>query len=292
MTETDWLASDDAGAMLRWVRGEAGVIPASVQYPISDRKLRLFAAAIYRSAQGKHYSRRDAFTSAEMTERWADEGVEPPELGLPFREMASGKWRLISASRHAESALSWCRDWMLPKATQAALLRDIVGNPFRPVMLPAGPPCRKCRGKGKRPSGAGGAVDRPSHRPCEVCEGTGHGPCPWLTPDVLALAQAAYDQRDEVSGHLDPVRLAILADSLEEVGCPPEVETACNGCGGAGVVYDEVGTDYPCVRCGRGGLTRPGTGRAIVPHPLLAHLRSPGPHVRGCWAIDLVLEKE
>jgi hypothetical protein len=25
---------------------------------------------------------------------------------------------------------------------------------------------------------------------------------------------------------------------------------------------------------------------------LLAHLRSPGPHVRGCWAVDLVLGKE
>ena len=25
---------------------------------------------------------------------------------------------------------------------------------------------------------------------------------------------------------------------------------------------------------------------------LLSHLRSPGPHVRGCWALDLVLGKE
>jgi hypothetical protein len=25
--------------------------------------------------------------------------------------------------------------------------------------------------------------------------------------------------------------------------------------------------------------------------PLLEHLRSPGPHVRGCWALDLVLAK-
>jgi hypothetical protein len=24
---------------------------------------------------------------------------------------------------------------------------------------------------------------------------------------------------------------------------------------------------------------------------ILAHCREPGPHVRGCWAIDLVLEK-
>jgi hypothetical protein len=25
---------------------------------------------------------------------------------------------------------------------------------------------------------------------------------------------------------------------------------------------------------------------------MLGHLRSPGPHVRGCWAVDLVLAKE
>ena len=25
---------------------------------------------------------------------------------------------------------------------------------------------------------------------------------------------------------------------------------------------------------------------------ILNHLRSPGPHVRGCWAVDLLLEKE
>jgi hypothetical protein len=25
---------------------------------------------------------------------------------------------------------------------------------------------------------------------------------------------------------------------------------------------------------------------------LLGHLRGPGPHARGCWAVDLLLEKE
>ena len=25
---------------------------------------------------------------------------------------------------------------------------------------------------------------------------------------------------------------------------------------------------------------------------ILAHLRSPGPHVRGCWAVDLILGKK
>jgi hypothetical protein len=59
------------------------------------------------------------------------------------------------------------------------LIRDIFGNPFRPVSVnPA-----------------------------------------WQTPTVLALAQAAYDERALPSGELDPVRLAVLADAVEEAGC-------------------------------------------------------------------------
>src|SRR5262249_18628266 len=53
---------------------------------------------------------------------------------------------------------------------QTALLRDLVGNPFRPAALV------------------------PASR----------------TPTVLALAQAAYEHRTLPSGHLDPARLAVL----------------------------------------------------------------------------------
>jgi hypothetical protein len=35
---------------------------------------------------------------------------------------------------------------------------------------------------------------------------------------VVSLAQAAYDERDLPSGHLDPGRLAVLADALEDAG--------------------------------------------------------------------------
>jgi predicted DNA-binding WGR domain protein len=66
--------------------------------------------------------------------------------------------------------------------------------------------------------------------------------------DVLALAQAAYEERIMPSGELDPARLAVLSDALEEAGC-----------------------DNP---------------------DILAHLRSLGPHVRGCWVVDLLLGKE
>lgn len=87
------------------------------------------------------------------------------------------------------------------------LLRDVVGNPFRPATLdPA-----------------------------------------WRSPSVTDLAQAAYKERKLPGGELDPLRLGVLADALEEAGC----------------------------------------GSA----DLLAHLREPGPHFRGCWAVDLVLGK-
>jgi hypothetical protein len=90
---------------------------------------------------------------------------------------------------------------------QCDLLRDIFASPFRPAAV------------------------------CPAC----------LTPQVVALARAAYDRRHLPSGELGPDRLAVLADALEEAGC----------------------TDPD----------------------LLNHLRPPGPHVRGCWAIDLLLGK-
>jgi hypothetical protein len=70
----------------------------------------------------------------------------------------------------------------------------------------------------------------------------------WRTPTVTLLATAADEDRTLPSGELDPARLAVLADALEEAGC---------------------------------------TNRAI-----LEHLRGPGPHSRGCFAVDLVLSKE
>jgi len=64
---------------------------------------------------------------------------------------------------------------------------------------------------------------------------------------VMRLAAASYEERALPSGHLDPTRLAVLADGLEEAGSSDA--------------------------------------------ELLAHLRGPGPHVVGCWAVDILLEK-
>ncbi len=81
-------------------------------------------------------------------------------------------------SEKAEDAARYC----LAEARnedECHLLRDVFGNPFRPVSIdPA-----------------------------------------WLTPTVLALAHAACVERQLPAGHLDPARLGVLADALEDAGC-------------------------------------------------------------------------
>jgi hypothetical protein len=87
---------------------------------------------------------------------------------------------------------------------QAGLLRDLIGNPLHHVTAETS----------------------------------------WLTPMVVALAQSAYDDRTLPSGYLDPTRLGVIADALEDAGA-------------------DAG--------------------------LLAHLRGPEFHVRGCHVVDLLL---
>lgn len=215
---------------------------------------------------------------------------------------------------------------LCPSAAQAALLREVVGNPWRPVTLPKGEPvkCRRCEGDGWNPSDDGwGARDK-----CKVCDGKGmlnlFAPCPWITPTVVSLATAAYEERrparkceacrglgggnedtggvqpwgDPIyawedcpdchgtgtidDGSLDPARLAVLRDALEEAGC---AGTGCVECKGEGRIW----VDYPPVEPHWNGCHDCEGG--IVPHPLLAHLRSPGPHYCGCWVIDLLRGK-
>jgi hypothetical protein len=91
-------------------------------------------------------------------------------------------------------------------------LRDIFGNPFRPA---------------------------PGIDPAWLA---------WNAGTVRRLAEAAYQERLLPQGTLDPGRLAVLADALEEAGCDSQ--------------------------------------------EILGHCRQQGAvHVRGCWVVDLLLNK-
>jgi hypothetical protein len=231
VTEAEWLVATDPQPMLSFLRGKAG-----------DRKLRLFACACCRSVwQLLPYelSRR----AVEVSERYADglagtaelqaalAGAEevrrgrPPREGGPAAAVAATSACPKEAADETAEAVITANAWPLDsqagialgmaeseRQRQSGLLRDILGNPFRPVS----------------------AID-----PVWLA---------WNGGTVMTLAEAAYEARSLPEGSLDIARLALISDALEDAGC-----------------------------------SDPG---------LLGHLRSPGPHVRGCWAIDLLLGKE
>ncbi len=218
MTEQDWLHCADLLPMLWFLEGKA-----------TDRKLRLFGCACCRriwhellNCVATHTKPEQNYRAVETAERYADGKATPEELTsclvdppcgyaapAAFFGTAGSPLDLIDVVNSAADAVAADDQklYRIEEQAQVTLLRDIIHNPFRAI----------------------------SADPI------------WLTPTVLALAQAAYEHRKLPGGTLDPNRLAVLADALEEVGC----------------------TDAS----------------------LLGHLRSAGPHVRGCFVLDLLLEK-
>jgi hypothetical protein len=257
MTEAEWLACTELEDMVLHLAGttrnkpggaswsEPGVLKALSRRP-GDRKLRLLACACARrvwaglEAAAIPEGEKEACRRAvETAERFADGLVNKRQLAARAALARRVTYR-VSADGAAPAAFLYCAGASLydacegthraaqgaaflkaPRGTgdnkwyraygdevvkQCGLLRCLVGNPFRPFTLEQ-------------------AV---------------------RTPTLVSLAQAANDERLLPSGELDRVRLAVLADALEEAGAGDEA---------------------------------------------LAHLRGKGPHVRGCWVVDLILDK-
>jgi hypothetical protein len=211
MTEADWLAAADPRPMLDFL---------SANGRLTERKARLFACACCRRIWHllTHERSRKA---VEVAEQYAGGLASMNDLNAA----CDNAWDFVgwggasltpadiaaACTAEAMSGAVVARDILTCRAVLVGpcdLLCDIIGNPFRPVAI------------------------SPT----------------WQTPQVVALAQATYNERELPSGTLDGARLAVLADALEDAGC-----------------------DKP---------------------DLLDHLRGPGPHVRGCWVIDLLLGKE
>jgi hypothetical protein len=211
MTEREWMTSTDPQAMLTLLRDSSRA---------SERKLRLFTAAVCRHLRdalwrmtpvevAEHFA--DGLASLEELERAQAEAMR--EAGTMYRhldaeevEAASQLLRGVAAREAAEGAALVVEVATAQRREGACLLlRDI----FRPLPL----------------------------LPASLLD--------WQDSLLVKLAHAAYDERQLPSGHLDPARLAVLADALLDAGC----------------------TDAD----------------------LLGHLRSPGPHVRGCTAVEALL---
>jgi hypothetical protein len=250
-TEADWLACTDPMPMLEFL-----------QWKASDRKLRLLAVACHRRIWPFLDDKVDCRKTLEFAERFADglatrnelhgrawgkpgsafsvvlyKAWDAAENSIDFgagtikeavlrrhpenyrrrQEAFDAVWKNYSlgeARRIADTAMpaEWVAEglsaWTEERLGQCRLIRDIFGNPFRPVTLDAN----------------------------------------WLTPTVSRLTATAYEERALPSGELDTARLALLADALEEAGC------------------DNA--------------------------DILNHCRSGGPHARGCWVVDTLLDKK
>jgi hypothetical protein len=156
MTETEWLACADPRAMLLFLHGKAG-----------GRKLRLFACACC-SRIGDLLTEQSGRQAVEVAERYADGRAGKAELKAA-RDTARRRRQVAAfccatlgskTCRDFGAAADWAvelrandaagrragdpihtkgRDWWaarrLEQAAQAELLKDVFGNPFRPVSV-------------------------------------------------------------------------------------------------------------------------------------------------------------
>lgn len=255
MTEREWLSSKDPSVMLLRLRPDT----QPERSIVSDRKLRLWIAAM-RSMN------IDAYYAKNLISWQAGERFQGDSDGELSEHVAY--WSDNYADQIGDPSLS----------VRAALLRDIVGNPYRPVYWSDDPKQHAEPGRRTNP--------HPSTVPHVEIR------MAWTTPTVLSLAQAAYDDCTP-HGILDDGRLAVLSDALEEAGCDDESilwhlrgvpRDMCWVCEGTGVVEvpsrrygfatDDDREDMRCLECMGDGVL------------------ASGPHVRGCWVLDCILGKD
>jgi hypothetical protein len=242
MKEAKWLAARDPEVLLEFLKGK-----------VSDRKLRLFACACFRSLVEL------------LPEEWYEEAIALTERvadgAMPKRQLQ----QLRAAFKAGRGSPTWSQtvQWAVfalgrmlqPRAWHAAA--EAVGRTIDTLV--------GATAEGQEHTKAGQAAKRvvKDKEYCSHCDllrdvfGNPFRPTPhidrrwlaWNDGTVRRLAEAAYQEREMPSGHLDQARIAILADALEEAGCTEPV--------------------------------------------LLGHCRNGGAvHVRGCWAVDLLTGRE
>lgn len=241
MTEQEWLASTDPAAMLRWLVGTGRRGEPCRRHPcVSNRRRRLFVVACAETADISPGTVR-------VWQEWSEGGGTEVDA-----DVADRHWSVF----HADIA-PFRRLREDEGRARAALLREIFGNPWRPV-----PEFLRCIKDETKLIGGNKTV--PGH------------------PDskIRLAAQGIYDERRWTD-------LPVLADMLEEAGADNadllmhlRGKEECPDC----APYNRK----PDYRRGCGELATPRWGSWCNSGWICLR----GPHVRGCRALDLLLGKE
>jgi hypothetical protein len=201
VNERDWLTGEDPRPMLGFLRGRAG-----------DRKFRLFQVACCRRVWDllpDDWCRQAVLLAERFADRKATDwqrrstrkhvagcgegddltAINARDAVVRANEKTMGRHLVLlgvaAVVGHAANpgreggSAAYRAGFRAEHGAEAGVIRCIFGNPFRLVALD------------------------PS----------------WRTPPVLTLAEAASDDRILPAGTLEPDRLAVLADALEDAGC-------------------------------------------------------------------------
>lgn len=286
MIESEWLSSADPVAILDYLDPRG--MPK-----LSDRKLRLFVAGCFRERWDYNRLHGDvpdakSIRAIEDIEGFSDGGDELKMLNSWKATKVFVQPGIAFGTRAGTRifAHSLCeRENPDRRNARAALLREIFGNPWRRIgYWDDGQLWIEVsqRGTGKREWSV----------------------AKWLKPAIVSVAQRIYDER--AFGDLP-----VLADMLEEASCDQEellqhlrgfpLRMSCKRCKGTGIYQVRSGGDP--VR--NKGSARSFSGRRTVTHRKMettvtenlcevcdasgSIAAKNGPHVRGCWALDLIL---
>ncbi len=275
MTETEWMT--DIKPVAGWGKlAEMFKLLEKSNISSRSRKYRLFAAAVLRE------SWRGLCSDSRFAVKYLEEmiyGTSLPVLSVmdnynSFDTMAVCIADSYEAAIHAHQAAG---NLFTNPALQESILRDVIGNPFRPPQFKwVG---QKLFRVVKRAEGVKETKGIPLSFLAELVEPVG-----WPSRQSIDLAEAvASSVRD--NGRIDAEILLPLADSLEESGCDyTELlmhlrgKKICRYC----MLPDESSADY-----GGGRFWCPGCGGSEEDSQ--GWMMSGDHHVRGCWVVDFIL---
>ncbi len=273
MTEEAWLSCADPWPLLEFQRGK-----------VSDRKLRLFGCACGRRAWRLMSDRRSR-AAVEFAERMA-ESEQPWQLR--DRHLEEACEASFQARRGAESPEDAARLAFAWGAETAESMLYLPGNWPHPGLV-----AKAAAGAlAYEQAGAASPAPREPWRPGEFHDEDGEGVA-WATrleefqtTDCFITPLRAEHQRQ---AHLardifgNPFRPSTADPSWLAWNGGPVVQLAQSA-------YAERELPSGHLDSARLGLLADMLEDAGCTNPdLLGHLRGPGPHVRGCWAVDVLL---
>jgi hypothetical protein len=209
ITEEDWLDLEGSSLWAVWCS-----MPVPEQGP--DRKKWLLVAHLVRQVADQMTDPR--FVDViEVGERYAD-GLASQQERSDAHRRAYDLWDTVGQPHEAAGdAANVARRFLYSPDETAEMMVGAAGSRAARLAGGSGKQAETARHEAQR------AMRSLIRRLINEVHGNPFRPVTldpaWRTPAVVALAQAVYEERLMPAGELDPSRLRILGDAVEEAGC-------------------------------------------------------------------------